>query len=121
MTTAVSFTRLGSLYLLRFAYNADLVALVKTVPSFCPVLAPAHQGVDGPRRLRPAVGRGHEGARPPRHRPGVRAREAQTAAQRRHLLLVALPTAGPPAAVGHDGAYGMGFAEVAQELFGDRP
>ena len=29
--------------MLRFAYNADLVAMVKTVPSYAPVLGPGHQ------------------------------------------------------------------------------
>jgi hypothetical protein len=34
MSTAVSFERPGYGYVLRFAYNADLVAMVKTVPSY---------------------------------------------------------------------------------------
>ena len=39
MTTAVSFRRLGNRYVPRFAYDPDLVAVAKTVPSYARPLA----------------------------------------------------------------------------------
>lgn len=60
MTTAVSFQRLDNRYLPRFAYDPDLVAVAKTVPSYARSWNPDAKEWPVHATYAPAVGSGHE-------------------------------------------------------------